>query len=169
MSFFGYTCQHKSYEVSHSKKEALVSIEFPNTIKKTRSLLGKGVFFASFTPNYSTLTGHLTDMTKKTFNWNESTWKHDYRAEFKAFIAGLQGACELYYPDYELEWILRTDASELGVGAVLLQVKTMEDGNVVLQPIAFVAKKFSETAKAWSTIEQEGYGIFYAHLKRNGQ
>jgi hypothetical protein len=162
VEFFGYTCQHKSYEVSHSKKEALLSIEFPNTIKKARSLLGKGVFFASFTPNYSTLTGHLTDMTKKTFNWNESTWKHDYRAEFKAFIAGLQGACELFYPDYELEWILRTDASELGVGAVLLQVKTMEDGNVVLQPIAFVAKKFSETAKAWSTIEQEGYGIFYA-------
>ena len=162
VEFFGYTCQHKSYEVSVSKKEALNEIQFPTTTKKARSLLGKGVFFASFTPNYSTLTGHLTDLTKKTFNWNESTWKHDYRSEYKAFIKGLQDACELFYPDYTLDWILRTDASELGVGAVLLQRLIKEDGTEVLQPIAFVAKKFSDTAKNWSTIEQEAYGIFYA-------
>jgi hypothetical protein len=73
VEFFGYTCRHKSFEESKSKKEALGNIEFPNNTKKARSLLGKGVFFASFTPNYSTLTGHLTDMTKKTFNWKEST------------------------------------------------------------------------------------------------
>ena len=162
VEFFGYTCQHKSYEVSVAKKEALNNIEFPTSTKKARSLLGKGVFFASFTPNYSTLTGHLTDMTKKTFNWKESTWKHDYRNEFKVFIKGLQDACQLFYPDYTLEWILRTDASELGVGAVLLQRKTNEDDSEVLQPIAFVAKKFSDAAKKWSTIEQEAYGIFYA-------
>jgi hypothetical protein len=162
VEFFGYTCKHKSYEVSANKKEALGNIEFPTTTKKARSLLGKGVFFASFTPNYSTLTGHLTDLTKKTFDWKESTWKHDYRKEFVAFIKGLQDACELFYPDYDLDWILRTDASELGVGAVLLQRKIQEDTTEVLQPIAFVAKKFSDAAKKWSTIEQEAYGIFYA-------
>ena len=165
VEFFGYTCRHKSYEVAKAKKEALNSIEFPNNIKKSRSLLGKGVFFASFTPNYSTLTAHLTDMTKKTFNWDESQWKHDYRAEYKAFIEGLQGACELFYPDYSLEWVLRTDASELGVGAVLLQRKTCEGKEDVWQPIAFVSKKFSDTARKWSTIEQEAYGIFYAVKK----
>ena len=163
VEFFGYTCRHKSYEVSVSKKKALADIEFPSTTKKARSLLGKGVFFASFTPNYSTLTGHLTDLTKKTFDWKESTWKHDYRKEFKAFILGLQNACELFYPDYNLDWVLRTDASELGVGAVLLQRFLPDDGGPeVMQPIAFVAKKFTDTAKGWSTIEQEGYGIFYA-------
>jgi hypothetical protein len=162
VEFFGYTCRHKSYEVAANKKEALNNIEFPTTTKKARSLLGKGVFFASFTPNYSTLTGHLTDLTKKTFNWNESTWKHDYRKEYVDFIKGLQGACELFYPDYNLDWTLRTDASELGVGAVLLQRKILEDNKEVLQPVAFVAKKFSDAAKKWSTIEQEAYGIFYA-------
>ena len=162
VEFFGYTCRHKSYEVSASKKEALNNIEFPNTTKKARSLLGKGVFFASFTPHYANLIAHLTDLTKKTFNWDESTWKHDYKEEFKAFIKGLQDACELFYPDYELEWTLRTDASELGVGAVLLQTKKEEGKPDVFQPIAFVAKKFSDAATRWSTIEQEAYGIYYA-------
>ena len=162
VEFFGYTCRHKSFEVAKAKKEALANIEFPNSTKKARSLLGKGVFFASFTPNYAQLTGHLTKMTVKTFNWDESTWKHDYRQEFKDFIKGLQDACELFYPDYNLDWFLRTDASELGVGAVLLQKLLKEDGTEILQPIAFVAKKFSDAATRWATIEQEGYGIFYA-------
>ena len=87
---------------------------------------------------------------------------HDYEAEYYTFIKGLQDACELYYPYYSLDWILRTDASEIGVGAVLLQQKTLEDGNLQLQPIAFMSKKFSEQAQRWATIEQEAFGIYYA-------
>ena len=162
VDFFGYVCRHKSFEVSPDKKEALAQIPMPDTYKKARSLLGKGVFFSGFTPNYSDLVAHLTDMTKKTFSWDKATWKHDYEAEFKAFIAGLQASCELFYPDYTLEWILRTDASELGVGAVLLQRKVLPGSKVQLQPIAFIAKKFSDPATRWSTIEQEGFGIYYA-------
>ena len=162
VNFFGYVCRHKSYQVSPDKKEALANIPMPTSTKLARSLLGKGVFFSGFTPRYSDLVAHLTDMTKKSFNWDKSTWRHDYEAEFDAFIKGLQDACELYYPDYSLDWILRTDASEIGVGAVLLQLKTLEDDTTQLQPIAFVSKKFSEQAQRWATIEQEAYGIYYA-------
>ena len=160
VSFFGYDCKHKSYEVSPDKKEALAMIPFPHNTKTARSLLGKGVFFASFTPNYSDLIAHLTDMTKSTFNWDTSKWKHDYRAEFDTFIKGLQAACEIFYPDYNLEWVLRTDASELGVGGVLLQMKILESGIKQPQPVAFISKKFSDPATRWSTIEQEAFGIF---------
>ena len=162
VNFFGYVCRHKSYQVSPDKKEALGNIPMPSTTKQARSLLGKGVFFSGFTPKYSDLVAHLTDMTKKTFNWDRASWKHDYDAEFSAFIKGLQDACELYYPDYSLDWILRTDASEIGVGAVLLQQKSLDDGSTQSQPIAFVSKKFSEQAQRWATIEQEAFGIYYA-------
>ena len=162
VKFFGYTCRHKSYEVSKDKKEALGLIQMPNSMTKARSLLGKGVFFAPFTPNYTKLVAHLTDMTKKSFNWNRETWKHDYEAEFHNFIAGLQTASEVFFPDYELDWILRTDASEVGIGAVLLQVKVNENNTSVMQPIAFVAKRFTEAAQRWATIEQEAYAIYYA-------
>ena len=162
VDFFGYVCRHKSYEVNPEKKEALGRIPMPTTTKQARSLLGKGVFFSSFTPKYSDLVAHLTDMTKKTFNWDKSTWRHDYEAEFRRFIKGLQDSCELFYPDYELEWSLRTDASELGVGAVLLQKKIFPSGETQLQPIAFISKKFSTQAQKWATIEQEAYGIFYS-------
>lgn len=165
VNFFGYVCKHKSYQVSPDKKEALGLLQFPTDVKKARTLLGKGVFFSGFTPKYSDLVAHLPDMTKKTFNWDKKTWKHDYEQEFAHFVQGLQEACDLFYPDYNLDWILRTDASELGVGAVLLQKHISTTGEETLQPIAFVSKKFSDAATRWSTIEQEAYGIYYAANK----
>ena len=68
VNFFGYVYRHKSYQVSPDKKEALANIPMPTITKLARSLLGKGVFFSGFTPRYSDLVAHLTDMTKKTFN-----------------------------------------------------------------------------------------------------
>ena len=162
VDFFGYVCRHKSYEVNPEKKEALGKIPMPTNTKQARSLLGKGVFFSSFTPRYSDLVAHLTDLTKSKFNWDKTTWRHDYEAEYRRFIKGLQDSCELFYPDYNLEWTLRTDASELGIGSVLLQKKILADGTEQLQPIAFLSKKFSAQAQKWATIEQEAYGIYYS-------
>ena len=42
------------------------------------------------------------------------------------------------------------------------------DGNPHLRPIFFVSKKFSESAKKWSTIQQEAYGIYYTVYKLQG-
>jgi hypothetical protein len=126
-----------------------------------RSALGSGVFFSPFVPNFSDHVGHLTDMTKDTFNWNnESTWTHDYRLEFEHFKSSLQKACSIYYPNYELDWIVRTDASDLGVGGALLQVNAGTE-----EIIALASQKFSPQAQSWSTIEKEGYGIYFTVKK----
>lgn len=167
VNFFGYKCTHKKYELTEERKSTLKEIPFPsgkNKLKQIRRALGVGVFFKPFILNYSSLTAKLTDMTKKDFDWNESTWKHDYRRIFEEFKEALQHCSALYYPNYDADWILRTDASEHGVGAVLLQEMIM-DGEKVLQPIAFISHKFSAQATRWSTIEQEAFGIFYAVQK----
>ena len=162
VSFFGYECTHNKLELSADRKKAILDIPFPedgNRNKKVRSLLGSGVMFSPFVDHYSDLVADLTDMTKATFNWDETSWKHDYRNQYEDFKKGLQKACALYYPDYTLEWILRTDASDYGIGVVLLQIKII-DGKKVCQPIAFWSKKFSAQALNWPTIEKEGYAIY---------
>jgi hypothetical protein len=144
VNFFGYKCTHKNFELTKERKNTLTEIPFPtgkNKLKQIRRALGVVVFFKPFIANYSSLTAKLTDKTKKEFNWEESTWKHDYRKTFEDFKEALQHTSALYYPNYEAEWYLRTDA---------------------IQPIAFVSHKFSEQATRWSTIEQEAFGIFYA-------
>jgi hypothetical protein len=121
--------------------------------------------FTPFIPHYSDLVANLTDMTKAQFNWDEATWKHNYRTQFDNFKEGLQQACAVFYPDYSLNWILRTDASDYGIGSVLLQEYVAADDTKVLQPIAFYSKKFSAQALDWPTIEKEGYAI-YAAVKK---
>ena len=162
VSFFDYECTHNKLELSEDRKKAILDIPFPeqgNRNKKVRSLLGSGVMFSPFVDHYSDLVANLPDMTKATFNWDETSWKHDYRNQYEDFKQGLQKACALYYPDYALEWILRTDASDYGIGVVLLQIK-YTDGKKIYQPIAFWSKKFSAQALNWHTIEKEGYAIY---------
>jgi hypothetical protein len=160
--FFGYVCREGSYELGQDRKDAIKAIPFPRNLKQMQSFLGAALFFKSFVPNYSALTAPLTDMIRQEFNWDESTWSTDYRKIFEEFKEQLQHAQSIFYPDYTLEWILRTDASIHGVGAVLLQIyRATPDSEPVYQPIGFASQKFSPQACRWSTIEQEAYGVYF--------
>jgi hypothetical protein len=163
-NFFGYVCRKGCYELSQTRKDAIYEFPFPNNLKQMQSFLGSALFFKSFVKDFSSLASPLYDMVKKEFNWDESTWKEvDYRLAFQHFKEALVAATAIYYPNYEYEWILRTDASRFGIGAVLLQVCPPDDNSpAILQPITFFSQKFSDQATRWSTIEQEAYAIFAA-------
>jgi len=161
--FFGYICKLGKYELAQDRKDALKSIAFPSSIKQMQSFLGAALFFKNFIPHYSTLVAPLNDMTKQSFNWDSSTWTLDYRSIFEQVKDALQDATSIFYPNYNLLWLLRTDASQLGVGAVLLQLFETPDapGEIQYQPLGFASQKFSTQATNWSTIEQEAYGIYF--------
>jgi hypothetical protein len=172
VTFFGYKCMHNRYEITDERKLAVLSIPFPegrNRLTQMRRALGVGVFFKPFIVGYAHIIAPLTEMTKKDFNWDETTWSRDYRKDFENFKLRLQDATAVYFPDYTKDWILRTDASEVGVGAVLLQLIVNKNDNgediIEYQPIAFVSHKFSSQATNWTTIEQEAFAIFYAVQK----
>ena len=40
---------------------------------------------------------------------------------------------KLRFPDYSLRWVLRTDASQRGVGSVLLQTKINDQGEEIVR------------------------------------
>ncbi len=158
VTFFGYCCEYQKYYLSQERTKALAEVPFPDGIKPMQSFLGTANFFKSFIPNYSDHTAKLHDMTTKTFPWgDESKWTHDYRECFEDFKKVLVEAFTLHYPDYDLPWILRVDASTMGIGSVLLQ-----DRDGVLEPIMFQSQKFSKQAMNWSTIEQECYAIYHS-------
>lgn len=159
--FFGYDCQHKSFAMSKDRKEKIKAFPMPSSVKQMQSFLGSCVYFAEFVPNYSQLAAGLHDMCKTGFSWDKDTWTYDYVADFERFKSALTDAFSLYYPDYGLDWILRTDASDVGVGAVLLQIAPQAAGESQQQPIAFSSQKFSDQARRWSTFEKEAYGVYF--------
>ena len=100
-------------------------------------------------------------MTNDGFDWDESKWKFDYRTHFNKFKECLCKATEIYFPDYSLQWIIRTDASDIAVAGVLYQERPIPDGTTRHEPIVFLSHKFSESAKNWDTFKKEGYGLFF--------
>jgi len=158
--FFGYMVRAGRLEITEKRKIAINAIPFPRNMKEMRSFLGSAIFCKSWLVGYSDLTGLLNDTLKNDFDWSKpDEWSAPYKEAFEKFKDALMKATALFYPDYTLDWILRTDASNLGVSAVLFQVSEEGEGVVTLQPIAFVSQKFSDTATRWSTIEQECYGL----------
>ena len=162
VTFFGYECSEHSFQLSDDRKAGIVNLAFPTSIKTMQSFLGAANFFSKFVPRYTDYTAALYEMTCKDFNWNDkTTWKKPYEDNFNEFKEALIQAMPLFYPDYDLEWVLRTDASDVGVGAVLFQVKPQEDKTTQIQPISFSSQKFSDTATRWNTIEKECYGCYF--------
>ena len=163
VEFFGYLVKHNSYGMTEKRKAAIDVWPFPDTTKKMRSFLGASLIFKDFVKNFSDLTGPLHQTVHKNFDWNEKTWKVDYKAQFEKFKAALQEACFIYYPDYDLPWTIQTDASDIACAMRLFQVKKdPPPGEPEEQTITFASHKFSPQALKWKTYDKEGYGSFFA-------
>jgi hypothetical protein len=144
----------------------MMDIPFPNhgLTKKanttlTKSFLGFSVYFGAFTENYAALAAPLHDMTRSTFDWDESTWTRDYRADFDTFKQALINSMDLVFPDFSLTWILMTDASDYAVEWLLIQLRPTEDG-IITEVISVGSEKFStQTELQWPINEKEAYGV----------
>ena len=126
-----------------------------------QSFLGAALFFHHHVPNYSEWASKLYDMTLDGFDWDPATWKFNYKDHFNKFKECLQKATEIYFPDYNLKWVVRCDASDIAVAGVLYQERPLDDGTVRHEPIMFSSRKFSDSAKNWDTFKKEGYGLYY--------
>ena len=99
-------------------------------------------------------------MNEDVFGCVEWCWGEVEQSAFDAIKAAMLTAPMLYHLDYDLPIRIRTDASTIGIGAVLFQVI---DG--VEKPVAYLSKAFNETERKWSTIEQETFAVVYAAIQ----
>ena len=135
---------------------AIRSLPVPTTKMRVRSFLGLVDWYRKFIPQFSSRAAALTDLTKKsapgTVKWTEEC--------AKAFQDLKDALCEdtvLQSPDFSKPFILQTDASGVGLGAVLLQ----EDGDQ-RRPVAFISRKLCPRETRYSTIEKECLAVEWA-------
>jgi hypothetical protein len=158
--FFGYLVNKDGYKMTPEREAAIMSIPFPNTVKRLRQFIGKSGFFRDVTPKFAEVMAPFNDMTVKGFSFNKSTWSVDYETLFIEVKKLITQSLMVYFPKYELEWIMRCDASDLGCAAVLLQL-VPDAGEVpaFLQVISLVSHKLSKAAVRWTVIEKEYYSL----------
>jgi hypothetical protein len=90
------------------------------TKKHVHSFLGLTGYYRKFIPRYATLALPLTDATRKD-QPNKVVWSVECEVAFQALKAALCSHTVLMSPNFHKEFILQTDVSDRGVGAVLSQ------------------------------------------------
>ena len=131
----------------------------PVTKKQVRSFLGLTGYYRNYIPNYSLIAAPLTDLTKKG-SPSKVVWVDPQEKAFYALKGHLTSKPVLKLADMTRPYVLRTDASDIAVGAVLMQEY---DGE--LFPVAYASKKLSKRESAYSTMERECLALVWAVQK----
>ena len=107
--------------------------------------------YRKFIPNFAAITIPLNKLLRKDA---EFKFDENCRVAFEALKRMLISPQILQYPDFEHDFILRTDASGFALGAVL--------SNFNDRPIAYASKTLNGAEKNYSTIEKELLAIVWS-------
>ena len=161
-TYLGYQIGRGGVKPEQRKIEAILEMSRPQTKKEVRTFLGITGYYRRFVQNYATITEPLTELTRKNLPekilWNEKT-----ELAFQRLKEMLTTTPLRKNPDFNRTFILQTDASGVGVGAVLSQ----GEGESEDFPIAYFSKKLLPREQAYSTVEKECLALVLAikHFK----
>lgn len=157
--YLGYRIGRGLIKPQEQKIEAVRRYEPPTTKTQVRAFLGLAGYYRCFIPNFSSIACPLTDLTKKG-QPEKVHWTKEVERAFQELKAALTASPVLHAPDYNCPFILQTDASDIGVGAVLSQVQEGEE-----HPIVYISRKLSPAESRYATVEKEALAIKWAVLE----
>ena len=155
VTYLGYNVSEGGISADSSKVDAVKRFPTPNDVSSLRSFLGLASYYRRFVPGFSKVAEPLFALTRKdvTFKWSEICDK-----AFQRLKTLLTSAPLLIFPNFHKEFILETDASILGLGAVLAQ--QTDAGHV--SPIAFASRTLQKHEKNYCSSELEALGVVWA-------
>ena len=123
------------------------------------SYLGTCGFFREFVPSYSTTAAPLDALRNRadTFTLNETE-----KQAFDVLRKILLNAPILSFPDFSKPFYMATDASNVGIGAVLYQLPKGPKYPNTINYIFFVSRSLQERERRYSATKRELLAIVFA-------
>jgi transposase InsO family protein len=147
LEFVGHIVTAHGIKADENKVLAIKNLPIPHNSTSVRSFLGAAGFYRRFIPNFSEMAAPLTDLTKDNYKF---TWTNKQHTAFITLKEALITAPVLRLPNFNLTFIVVTDASMIAVGGVIMQ----NDGEGE-RPIAYESRKLNDAESRYPVHEQE--------------
>ena len=159
LDYLGHRVGRGVVKPDEEKMDKIRHAARPESKKQVRSFLGLVGFYRRFVPNFAEIALPLTEATR---NQAPVKVKWDEACE-RAFQELKDRLCEqpvCALPDFDRTFVVRTDASDSGLGAILIQDQGFGD-----QTIACASRKLNAAEKNYSTIEKELLAVVWGIQK----
>jgi hypothetical protein len=150
IKYLGHIVDKQGIRPDPKKVEAVQSWPVPKKVHDVRSFLSLVNCFRKFIDHYSEIAVPLTNLTQKANAWD---WTGRCQDAFELLKQKLNEAPLLRTPNEKLPYEVVMDASDLGLGAVLLQ-----EGNSV----AFESRKLNSAELNYNVTEKEMLAVVHA-------
>ena len=149
IKYLGYIVENGTIRPDPQKVKALYEYERPKTMKQLLGFLGLSNYFRRFIRDYAVIASPLLKLTKKDSNF---IWTNECQQSYEKIRKYLTTEGDvLALPNVDKTFIVECDASDYGVGGVLLQEQ--EDGK--RRPISYFSKHMSKAEMNYSVSERE--------------
>ena len=127
----------------------------PSSVKEVRQFVGLTSYYRRFIKGFARIAQPLHNLTQKgaCFSWSEQC-----QAAFQQLKNCLTNSPVLCYPTFNQSFILETDASQQGLGAVLSQ----EQADGKLHPVAYASRALSPAEKRYAITDLETLAVVWA-------
>ncbi|GBG63467.1 hypothetical protein CBR_g38085 [Chara braunii] len=149
--YLGHVLDGDGVKPEDSKIAAIRDWSTRRTLTELRSFLGLANYYRKLVRNFSTIAAPLRILLRKETIWK---WDKDCTSAMKKLKQALIEYPVLKVANPSLPFVVTTDASQYGIGAVLQQ----DDGNGY-RPVEFMSARMPSEKVATSTYERELYAL----------
>ncbi|KII71868.1 Transposon Tf2-9 polyprotein [Thelohanellus kitauei] len=157
VSYLGYEISGKRLSSLPTSIKPILNWSKPTNQDELRRFLGVCNFYCRFIKNFAAISGKLYDLLRKDIPW---IWDEVCEQSFSALKKHLANLPTLGFPNYNHNFRLACDASDLAVGAQLSQII---NGEEIL--IAFTSQKLNSAQRKYATIDKEFLSLILAVKK----
>ena len=155
VEFLGYRVSRSGISTEPRKVAAVKEYPIPQNVRALREFLGLASYYRRFILLFSSVAKPLYALTRKEVPF---VWSEDCAAAFEGLRTRLTKAPVLAYPQFDREFLLETDASGMGLGAVLSQ----EQDDKSIRPISYASRTLQPHERNYGISELEALGVVWA-------
>ncbi len=148
LRFRGHIVSAEGIWAEPEKTNAVEAFPIPTDLKAVQRFLGMAGWYHRFVPNFSQVADPLNVLKRKGAHFQ---WTPACQHAFETLKGHLVSSPILGHPDFDLPFVVYTDASDVGLGAVLVQQVGL--GN---EEIWRAQQKDPETQKLYQSILDGG-------------